>query len=49
LEIAQLADAEIAVAPGDVEEQVPDGADAGFGCGLGGLGAYAVQRAQALR
>jgi hypothetical protein len=48
LEISQLPYSEIAVAPGDVEEEVAYGADAGFGGGFGGFRADASQRPQPL-
>lgn len=48
LEVAQLPYAEVAVAVGDVEEEVADGVDACFGGGFGRFRADAFQRAQSL-
>jgi len=48
LEVPELSNAEIAVAPRDVEEEVADGADAGFGRCFSGLRTDAFQCAQAL-
>jgi hypothetical protein len=48
LEIPELADAQIAVTPRDVEEEVTDGANASFRCGFSGLGTDALQCAQSL-
>ncbi len=47
LEVAQLADAQVAVATGDVEEEVADGAEARLGGGFGGFRADALEGAEA--
>src|SRR3954454_17195259 len=48
LEISELADAQIAVTARNVEEQVPDGADACPGGGFGGFRADALEGAETL-
>jgi hypothetical protein len=48
LEIPELPNAQVAVAPWYVEEEVPNGADARFRGGFGGFRADAFQRAQSL-
>jgi hypothetical protein len=48
LEVSELSDPEVSVAPWDVEEEVGDGAEAGFGCGFGSLRADALESGETL-